>query len=140
MTALQTVADYSRRIPTIRSADWFIRVPLAVIIIEQGWFKIPDFALQAEGYGLPLWLFGLAAFAEIAGGIAILLGGLIRNNWMTDSLTRLGGLAISSIVAGVIVMIYFGPFSGWQLQGMLLAGGLFFLLRGNGDIDGRSLI
>ncbi|MEM1045424.1 MAG: hypothetical protein AAGL24_04710 [Pseudomonadota bacterium] len=141
MTALiENVADLSRRLPTIRSADWFLRIPVAIIIIEQGLFKIPDFAAQAAGYGLPLLLFGLAAFAEIAGGIALILGGLYRNNWMTDGLTRLAGLAISIVVAGVIVMIYFGPFSGWQLQGLLLAGGLFFVMRGNGDVKGRDLI
>ncbi|MEM6381710.1 MAG: hypothetical protein AAF739_03485 [Pseudomonadota bacterium] len=138
--AVGSVANVSRRIPTIRSADWFIRIPLAVIIIEQATFKLPDFAGQAEAYGLPLILFGLATFAEFAGGAAILLGGLIRNNWFADLLTRLGGLAIASVVAGVIVMIYFGPFAGWQLQGMLLAGGLFFLFRGNGDVTGRKLI
>ncbi|MEM6620484.1 MAG: hypothetical protein AAF631_14470 [Pseudomonadota bacterium] len=140
MTVLDTAEMNAQRIPTIRSADWFLRVPLAAIIIEQGYWKLPDMAAQAEGYGLPLVIFALAMFAEIAGGAAILLGGFIRNNWMTDFLTRLGGLAISIVVAGVIWMIYFGPFSGWQLQGMLLAGGLFFLLRGNGDVKGRSLI
>lgn len=140
MTAIDMLARGSARLPTIRSADWFLRVPLAVIIIEQGWIKIPGFAEQAATYGLPLVLFGLAAFAEIAGGLAILLGGLIRDNWVTDALTRLGGLAISIVVAGVIVMIYFGPFGGWQLQGMLLAGGLFFVMRGNGDVRGRALI
>lgn len=133
MPVLDTVADFGRRVPTVRSADWFLRVPLAVIIIEQGWLKIPNFAAQAEVYGLPPLVFGLATFAEIAGGLAILLGGLVRNKWTTDMLTRLGGLAIAIVVAGVIIMIYFGPFRGWQLQGMLLAGGLFFVMRGNGD-------
>ncbi|MEL7026706.1 MAG: hypothetical protein AAGO57_05680 [Pseudomonadota bacterium] len=140
MAMIDTVADYSRRLPTVRSADWFIRIPLAAIIIEQGLFKLPDFALQAESYGLPLVLFGLATLAEIGGGAALLLGGLLRNNWFADMLTRLSGLAIASVVAGVIFMIYFGPFSGWQLQGMLLAGGLFFVFRGNGDVKGRALI
>ena len=140
MSTITFISGLSRQIPTVRSADWFLRVPLAVIIIEQGGFKIPDFAAQAESYELPLIIFGLAAFAEIAGGLAILIGALLRNNWMTDILTRLGGLAISIVVAGVIVMIYFGPFSGWQLQGMLLASGLYFLLRGNGDVQGRDLI
>ncbi|MEM6577915.1 MAG: hypothetical protein AAF678_05440 [Pseudomonadota bacterium] len=140
MSFIDTVADYSLRIPTVRSSDWFLRIPLAVIIIEQGLFKLPDFAVQAESYGLPLLIFGLATFAEIAGGLAILVGGMVRNNWISDALTRLGGLAIASIVTGVIVMIYFGPFSGWQLQGMLLAAGLFFVLRGNGDTIDRKLI
>lgn len=140
MSVIDTVADYHLRLPTLRSSDWFLRVPLAIIIIEQGVFKLPDFAAQADSYGLPLLLFGLAAFAEIAGGLAILLGGLVRNNWMTDVITRLGGLAIAIVVTGVIVMIYFGPFSGWQLQGMLLAAGLFFVLRGNGDTSDRTPI
>ncbi|MEM6637369.1 MAG: hypothetical protein AAF667_15920 [Pseudomonadota bacterium] len=140
MTLVETVAAQSLRLPTVRSADWFLRIPLAAIIIEQGTFKLPDIAAQAESYGLPLVLFALAAFAEIAGGLAMLLGGLVRNNWITDMVTRLGGFAVSSVVAGVIVMIYFGPFSGWQLQGMLLAAGLFFLFRGNGDVERRRLI
>ncbi|MEO1641359.1 MAG: hypothetical protein AAFU41_19160 [Pseudomonadota bacterium] len=140
MSTMETVAGYSQRIPTIRSSDWFIRIPLAAIIIEQGVIKIPGLADQAATYGLAPFMFAMAAFAEIAGGLAILLGGLIRNNWMTDMLTRLGGLAVSIVVAGVIVMIYFGPFIGWQLQGMLLAAGLFFLMRGNGDAKDRTLI
>ena len=140
MSMIDSVADVSRRIPTFRISDWFLRVPLAAIIIEQGLMKVPDMADQAEGFGLPLYAFFLATFAEIAGGIAILLGGLVRNNWFFDIITRLGGLAISIVVAGVIIMIYFGPFYGWQLQGMLLAAGLFFFLRGNGDVKGRSLI
>jgi hypothetical protein len=140
MAVIEDIAATSRRLPTIRSADWFLRIPLAIVIIEQGWFKIPGFTEQAASFGLPLVLFGLATFAEIAGGLAILLGGLVRDNWMTDVLTRLGGLAISIVVTGVIVMIYFGPFSGWQFQGMLLAAGAFFLLRGNGDVRDRKLI
>ena len=90
MAIVDSVAGFGRRIPIVRTADWFLRIPLAVIIIEQGSFKIPDFALQAEGYGLPLVIFGLTTFAELAGGLAILLGGFIRNNRMTDLLTRLG--------------------------------------------------
>lgn len=140
MAVIDTVANYSQRIPTIRSSDWFLRIPLAAIIIDQAFLKFPSFFAQAEGYGLHPVLFGLAAFAEIAGGIAILLGGVLRNNWFSDILTRLGGFAIASVVAGVIIMIYFGPFAGWQLQGMLLAASLFFLMRGNGDVHGRSLI
>ncbi|MEM1051195.1 MAG: hypothetical protein AAGI28_03790 [Pseudomonadota bacterium] len=141
MTALQMAQRVSLSLPTVRLADWFIRIPLAIIIIEQGYKKIgPDFYIIAEGYGLTPFLFGLSAFAEIAGGLAVIMGGLLRDNWMFDLLTRLGGLAISIVVTGVIVMIYFGPFSGWQFQGLILAGGLFFLLRGNGDIKDRKVI
>ncbi|TDL77644.1 hypothetical protein E2L08_12680 [Palleronia sediminis] len=140
MTVIDTVGSYSRRIPTIRSSDWFIRLPLAAIVIEQGFFKLSGFAAQAEGYGLPLIVFALATFADLAGGLAILLGGLMRDRWETDLLTRLGGLAIMCVTAGVIVMIYFGPFSGWQFQGMILAAAAFFALRGNGDTESRRVL
>ncbi|MEL6746536.1 MAG: hypothetical protein AAFO79_01785 [Pseudomonadota bacterium] len=140
MNALAVVENASLRLPTVRSSDWFLRIPVALIIIEQGFMKVPDFAGQAEGYGIPVALFGLALFAEVAGGIALLIGGLLRNNWFFDAVTRLGGLAISIVVAGVIAMLYFGPFSGWQFQGLLLAAGLYFLLRGNGDVRGRAVI
>ncbi|MEM6908384.1 MAG: hypothetical protein AAF494_06860 [Pseudomonadota bacterium] len=141
MTAYQLAQQSMLRIPTFRIADWAIRIPLAAIIIEQGMKKIsPDFWLIAEGYGLHPFVYGMSAFAEIAGGLAILLGGLIRNNWITDALTRLGGLAISIVVTGVIVMIYFGPWSGWQFQGLILAGGLYFLFYGNGDVTDRRVI
>lgn len=140
MAFMDNFAAVSLRVPTIRSADWFIRIPTAAIILEQGYLKFPDLAAQAEAFGIPTFAFFLAAFAELAGGLAILLGGLLRENWMSDLLTRIGGLAIALVVAGVIAMIYFGPFAGWQLQGMLLASGLFFLMRGNGDISRRKLI
>jgi putative oxidoreductase len=131
MTAIDTISGYGRQLPRPRIADWVIRIPLAAVIIQQGLSKLPDFAAQAESFGLPLFAFALAAFAELAGGAAILLGGLMRNG-IGDILTRLGGLAIAIVVTGVIVLIYFGPWIGWQFQSMLLAGGLFFLLRGNG--------
>lgn len=140
MSTMETFTSYSQRIPTIRSSDWFIRIPVAAIIIEQGTFKVPEMALQAQDQGIPFVLFFLAAFAEIAGGIAILLGGLLRNNPYSDLLTRLGGLAIAVVVAGVIAMFYFGPFFTWHLQGMLLAAGLYFLFRGNGDAKDRKVI
>lgn len=73
------------------------------------------------------------------GGVTILLGGFIRNNRMTDLLTRLGGPTIAIVVAGVIVMLYSGPFAGWQLQGMLLAAGLYVFPCGNGDAEKRAL-
>ncbi|MEM6305959.1 MAG: DoxX family membrane protein [Pseudomonadota bacterium] len=140
MASIDIVADASRRLPTIRSADWFLRIPLAAILIEQGTLKLDDMAGQAADFGIPVFAFFLATFAEIAGGIALIVGGLIRNNWMTDMLTRLAGLATTAVVAGVIIMIYYGPFVGWQLQGMMLAGGVFFLMRGNGDVKNRALI
>lgn len=140
MTMLDVAAERAQQLPTVRSSDWFLRIPLAAISLKYGFDKTVDLAAQAESNGIPVLFFALAAFAEIAGGLAILLGGLYRNNWMSDVLTRLGGLAIAIVTAGVIVMIYYGPFAFWHLQGMLLAAGLYFLFRGNGDVKDRALI
>ncbi|MEM7521841.1 MAG: hypothetical protein AAF307_12490 [Pseudomonadota bacterium] len=140
MSVIDHAAETAQKLPTVRSSDWFIRVPLAAIALSYGMDKTVDIADQAASNGLPLILFALATFAEIAGGLALLLGGIYRNNWFSDLVTRLGGLAVAIVTLGVIVTIYYGPFYGWHLQGMLLAASLFFVFRGNGDVKGRALI
>ena len=73
----------------------------------------------------------MGAAALIVGGIVKSLnpGGLI--NLAGDVLTRLAGFAIAAVVAGVIYMFYWGSFYSMQYHLLLLAGGLYFMLRGN---------
>ena len=122
------------RFPEINAAHWFLRLPLALIIAQQGVNKLPLSADMAAGYGLPLALWALAAFGEIATGVGLVVGGLVRT-WVGDLMTRLAGLGIAVIVAGVIVVAYWAPLLDIlfynQLQVLLLVGGLYFALRGN---------
>ncbi|MEM1380526.1 MAG: hypothetical protein AAGH41_07875 [Pseudomonadota bacterium] len=121
-----------------RGAHWFVRVPLAIILFDQGWVKMLDLTGQAEANGIPLFLFFLAALAEVGGAAGLIVGGaalsLNLTGWKTqagDLLTRVSGFAIAAIVAGVIYMFYFDSFYSMRDHLMLLAGGLLFMLRGN---------
>ncbi|MEM9012637.1 MAG: hypothetical protein AAGE18_15520 [Pseudomonadota bacterium] len=117
-------------VPTLGGAHWFLRLPLAAIILNEGVTKFPDLAAGAAAFGLPLFLWVLVALGEIAAGAGLLVGGAIRNRF-GDLITRASGLVIAGIVAGVILLVYLGPWTGMQFHLMLLAGGLFFMLRGN---------
>ncbi|WP_147127027.1 DoxX family protein [Shimia ponticola] len=124
---------------TMPWAHWFLRLPLAAIIANQGFMKFPEMAEQAAGNGLPLWLFAMAAFGEVLAAAGLIIGGAVKSFNATglikiggDVITRLSGFAITAVVAGVIYMFYWGGgFYAMQYHLLLLAGGLFFMLRGN---------
>ncbi|MEM6727539.1 MAG: DoxX family membrane protein [Pseudomonadota bacterium] len=124
---------------TFPGAHWFIRVPLALIIFNQGWMKFTDLVGGAESYGFPVWMWFMAGLGEVLGAAALIVGGAVKAfnppegalRLIGDVITRLGGLAITLIVAAVIYLIYWGPWQGMQFHLMLLAGGLFFMWRGN---------
>jgi len=120
-------------------AHWFVRVPLALIIGNEGIAKFADLSAGAASYGFPVWMWGLAGLAEVLAAAALVIGGIVRSlnpaepllRLFGDVITRLGGFAAASVVGAVIVMVYWGPWQGMQFHLMLLAGSLFFMLRGN---------
>lgn len=124
---------------TVPGAHWFIRIPLALIIADQGIMKFLDLSGGAASYGFPVWMWAMAALAEVLGAAGLIAGGIVKT-WnpasglfrlFGDVVTRLSGLAIAVMVAAVIGIVYWGPWQGMQFHLMLLAGGLFFMLRGN---------
>lgn len=124
---------------TLPGAHWFIRIPLALILANQASLKFVDLVGGAESYGFPVWMWFLAALGEALAAAGFVIGGTVKSlnpsNGLFrlggDVITRLAGLATTAIVAAVIGIVYWGPWLGFQLQLMLLAGGLFFMLRGN---------
>lgn len=124
----------------VPGADWLIRLSLAGTMLFHGIDKFPNIAAGAEMLGLPYAIWLAVALGEIFAGIAILAGGLMRNA-LGDVLTRAAGAATAVILAGAIVLVHWGqwsnipseshPFGGMEFQTLLVATGLFFLLRGN---------
>ncbi|WP_296809646.1 hypothetical protein [Thiocapsa sp.] len=49
----------------------------------------------------------LVALAEVGGGLAVLVGGLVRRDW----LTRLGGGVTIPVLIGAIAMVHWGQWS-----------------------------
>ncbi|MCU0905452.1 MAG: DoxX family protein [Tabrizicola sp.] len=129
----------ARAVPRLSYADWLLRLPLAGILLQYGSQKFPLSADAAAGFGVPFPLWVLAAVGEVAVGLMLLAGGILRGS-LGDLVTRLAGAGAAMIVAGVIYVAYWAPpldllmFN--QLHLMMLAIGLFFAL--NGKVAPRS--
>jgi uncharacterized membrane protein YphA (DoxX/SURF4 family) len=134
MTALINSSLTVRRLPELWHAHWLLRLPLALVMFQQGMMKFPLSAADAAGVGVPFILWALSAIGQLLAAAGLLVGGVLINR-LGDIVTRLAGLAVASVVAGVLVAVYWAPITSMvatnQFHLLLLAGGLFFLLRGN---------
>ena len=137
------------RIPEFCMSHWLLRIPLAIIFIQQGLMKIPVDIEEAASYGLSYLVWWFVAYGELLGGLGLIIGGLL---WKTpptmeqifgvnliepwgDAITRFSGITLCCIMTGVIwigdpesfvdVLLYD------NLHVLLWVGALFFALRGN---------
>ena len=129
----------SNRIPEFCLSHWLLRIPLAIVFLQQGISKLPVTIEGAESFDLPYIVWWFAAYGEIGAGLGLIVGGLMANKWwwpwIGDYVTRFSGITICCIMTGVIwvgqpesfmdVILYD------NLHVFLWVGGLFFALRGN---------
>ena len=126
------------RIPEFCMSHWLLRIPLAIVFLQQGISKWPIDLDTAASYDLPLVVWAFVVLGEIGAGVGLLVGGLFPKKFFAelgDLITRFSGITICSIMTGVIwigqpetfmdVILYD------NLHVLLWVGGLFFALRGN---------
>ena len=119
------------------NVDWLLRIPLAIVFLQQGLSKLPIRIEDAESFELPMLVWVFVVLGEIGAGLGLIVGGLIQKLWTTiaDMITRFSGFVVGSIMTGVIwigqpenlidVLLYD------NLHVFLWFGGLFFALKGN---------
>jgi len=129
--------DVVNKIPEFCLSHWLLRIPLAIVFIQQGLDKIPVDVETAEAMELPYLVWWFVAYGELGAGLGLLAGGLLVKYMkeIGDLLTRFSGIVICSIMTGVIwtgqpeslteVLLYD------NFHVLLWVGGLFFALRGN---------
>ena len=93
--------------------------------------------------GLPTAAAALVTFAELAGGVGIIVGAFTN-----DLVTRLSGLAITPVMLGAIFMVHWGrwnftpaedfPMGGMEFQVVVLLTALYFLVMGNAGLSRES--
>ena len=123
--------------PEFCMSHWLLRIPLAIVFIQQGLMKIPVDIAEAESYGLSYLVWWFVAYGELGAGLGLLVGGLMMYSWWSwigDLLTRFSGFVMGCIMTGVIwigqpesfmdVILYD------NLHVLLWVGGLYFALRG----------
>ena len=130
-------------------SHWLLRIPLAIIFIQQGLMKLPLDVAEAESYGLSYLVWWFVAYGELLGGLGLIIGGLLWKTPATmeqifgvnlvepwgEAITRFSGIVLCCIMTGVIwigepesfmdVLLYD------NLHVLLWVGALFFALRGN---------
>lgn len=119
---------------------WLLRIPLAIIFIQQGLSKFPVTLEDAQSFDLPLVVWFFVAWGELGAGLGLLVGGLVIIwqklwPWVGDTITRFSGFTIGCIMTGVIwvgepesfmyVILYD------NLHVLLWVGGLYFAMKGN---------
>ena len=122
-----------------------LRIPLAIVFIQQGLSKFPVDAATGGAFGIPFLVWWFVCYGEVAAGIGLLVGALatlprVREipivAELGDLLTRFSGITMCCVVTGVIWVVI-KPESLIQfilndyLHLSLWVGGLYFALRGN---------
>ena len=119
-------------------SHWLLRIPLAIVFLQQGLSKWPIDIESAQSFELPLLVWSFVVFGEIGGGVGLLVGGMFPKKYFAelgDLITRFSGITICSIMTGVIWIGQPESFADVilydNLHVLLWVGGLFFALRGN---------
>tara|TARA_B100001093_G_scaffold129259_1_gene121790 strand:- start:86 stop:520 length:435 start_codon:yes stop_codon:yes gene_type:complete len=131
-------------IPEFCASHWLLRVPLAVVFIQQGLSKFPVLQDDAVAYELPYLVWWFVAYGELGSGVGLLAAAFLSLKTIShvpfisdssDMLSRFSGITMCSITTGVIwisepeslmdVLLYD------NLHVFLWVGGLYFALRGN---------
>ena len=139
-TTTTNTTSSSLALASVSGADWLIRLPVAGTFLFHGLDKFPNIAAGAEWMGIPYLLWLLVALGEIAAGAGILAGRVIPGA-LGDLVTRASGAIIAVIMLGAIYLVHWGqwsnvptdshPFGGMEFQTLLVALGVFFVVRGN---------
>ena len=135
MLRIKNIVD---RIPEFCMSHWLLRIPLAIVFLQQGLSKLPFSADDAASMELPALVWWFVVYGEIGAGIGLLAGGAVlikKIKELQDLITRFSGITICSIMTGVIwvgqpdsfmdVILYD------NLHVLLWVGGMYFALRGN---------
>jgi len=133
------IKTFVNKIPEFCMSHWLLRIPLAIVFLQQGFAKWPIDIDTAESFGLTMLVWTFVVLGEIGAGIGLLFGGLIVNikrfREIGDLITRFSGITVASIMTGVIWIGEPESFTDVILYDnfhvLLWVGGMFFALRGN---------
>lgn len=140
----KTFKRITTNIPEFCASHWLLRIPLAIVFIQQGLSKFPVTQDDAVAYELPYLVWWFVAYGELGAGVGLLAAAFMSLKAIShlpfitecsDMLSRFSGITMCSITTGVIwisepeslmeVLLYD------NLHVFLWVGGLYFALRGN---------
>lgn len=120
-------------------AHWLLRLALASVFLFHGVSKAMAGGAHpmVATMGMPMIVFILVTFAELAGGAGIIIG-----SFTNSLITRLSGVAIVPVMAGAIIMVHgshwhfnAGKMGGMEFQVVLILIALYFVIVGNNSAN-----
>ncbi len=116
-------------------ASLFLRFGIATAFLIHGLNKFP---LPPQGlieyFALSPALASFVAVSEVSAGVALIIGGFIKNP-IGNFITRLAGFTIVILMINIFAIAHADWFINTKLftseQIFLLIGGLYFLIKGN---------
>jgi len=127
------VNTFFLNIEALASLIFRFGIGTAFIIHGLGKFPLPPQGL-IEYFGLPPLLASIVAVSELMSGLALILGGFLKNPF-GNLLTRLSGLNITILMITILIFAHKDWFFTTKLftseQIFLLIGGVYFLIKGN---------
>lgn len=138
-------------LPDLSFSHLLLRIPLALIFIQQGLAKMPFDAGGGEAFGISALVWTVVVLGEIGAGVGLLVAAMAtlpgaRDNTVIavlgDMLTRFCGITMCCIATGVIWTVikpqdFLAFVATDYMHVSLWAGGLYFALRGNWAVTTR---
>ena len=97
-----SLKSITTNIPEFCLSHWLLRLPLAIVFIQQGLSKFPVTLDDAEAFDLPYIVWWVVAYGETGAGIGLLVGGFFAAKLISisfipefgDMITRFSGITI----------------------------------------------
>ena len=138
-------ANYWKWLPDINWSHFLLRIPLAIVFIQQGLTLLPFDPEMGKKIGVGAASWWIMSYGELLAGIGLLVGGfaslpvfrrLPLIDELGDAITRFSGITICCITTGIIWIItkpssLLDVIMYNNLYLFLWVGGLYFALRGN---------
>lgn len=147
----QAIKTYWRSLPDFDWSHILLRIPLAVVFIQQGLNKMPFDPAGGAGFGLGELTWWFVVYGELLAGIGLLIGGVMALHRIRDLpfvaelgdiLTRFSGIVMCCVMTGVIWVVMKPDSLTAVLNDafhlFLWVGGLYFALRGNWAVAARK--
>jgi len=142
---------YWNNIPDFDWSHILLRIPLAIVFIQQAFSKMPFSPDGGQAFGLGELTWWFVVYGELLAGVGLLVGGVMALHkirdypyvaMLGDILTRFSGITMCCIVTGVIWVVIKPTDITAVLNDafhlFLWVGGLYFGLRGNWAVASKK--
>jgi len=139
-----SIGNYWNMLPDFDWSHILLRIPLAIVFIQQGLAKMPFDPAGGSGFGLGELTWWFVVYGEFLAGVGLLVGGVMSlhriRDWpfvavIGDVITRFCGITMCCIMTGVIWVVLkptdLAAVANDAFHLFLWVGGLYFALRGN---------